>query len=246
MGDIIWIVFILIAIVNVFSSRKKKQQEEAKRRAAAAAQEATRSEEEETPAYGTPARSTQADPRFPELDGGYVYAAKEADPRFPDYMPEAQQASDAQRVRQKESERALAEAKYAARVRLMQQERQQREEQARIEQKRPMTARVGSTLQAPMQSRLEDPLGRQHTLEPSFISGHAHTESSITGIQEDCPPPRTAARAKVDRPAQVQPHQQAPDTPTADMLGRLVRSRNALVQGMLMSEVLGKPKALRR
>lgn len=81
----------------------------------------------------------------------------------------------------------------------------------------------------------------QHTLEASSIAGHAHTESSLSGgFGEACPPPahQAAGRAAVSRPL-VERSGTDPAIP-------FQWSVQDAARGMVLSEILGKPKALRK
>jgi len=98
---------------------------------------------------------------------------------------------------------------------------------------------VKTRTQQTVHSRMEDPTGRNHVLEAASITGHAHTESSMSGFAPSCPPTlrRTAS------PANKQTN------PTAPMrIGQvsLDFAPESVVSGFLYSEILDKPKALRR
>lgn len=73
-----------------------------------------------------------------------------------------------------------------------------------------------------------------HVVEATSLGGHTHVESSITGIQEDCPA-TTPVTARVPKEPAVSRQQAAFHFDPAQM-------RNAV----LYSEILGKPKALRK
>ncbi|OQB24977.1 MAG: hypothetical protein BWY11_00743 [Firmicutes bacterium ADurb.Bin182] len=80
-----------------------------------------------------------------------------------------------------------------------------------------------STLQSTYKSAL-------HTVKASSAGGHAHQETSMTSFVE-CPPG--------SEPVQT--------PPAVDISGyRLSFAKNSIVQAILFSEILGKPKALRR
>ena len=74
-----------------------------------------------------------------------------------------------------------------------------------------------------------------HVVTSTLEGGHTHTESSMTG-EESCPPPK----AVTQKPAAVQTQPAAPAGALLDF------HPNNVVQGILYSEILGKPKALRR
>ena len=74
-----------------------------------------------------------------------------------------------------------------------------------------------------------------HIVMSTLEGGHTHTESSMTG-EEPCPPQNVNA--------QMKPVAVANQTSSADVL--LDFESNDIVKGLLYSEILGKPKALRR
>lgn len=73
-----------------------------------------------------------------------------------------------------------------------------------------------------------------HVVTSTLEGGHTHTESSMTG-EEDCPPPKAAA---VKAP-------EAEQAPAASVGGLLSFEPNSVLQGVLFSEILGKPKSQR-
>lgn len=88
----------------------------------------------------------------------------------------------------------------------------------------------------------------RHTLQPSSISGHAHVESSITGFEEDCPPAVRPARQTSNKKAATPPaFSKGAQRSTLAGAGT-VFSWNAdeVTQGIILAEILGKPKALQR
>lgn len=86
-----------------------------------------------------------------------------------------------------------------------------------------------------MEAQVQQPAGRRHTLEASSITGHAHTESSITGFVENCPP-ATPASAKVAAAA-------AAPSPAGDQ--PFSWNVQDVAHGLVLAEILGKPKALK-
>ena len=77
----------------------------------------------------------------------------------------------------------------------------------------------------------------RHTLEASSLTGHSHVESSLTGLAADCPPEsqlRRSAGATVA--ACVDSGASIPFEWNASEVAR----------GLILSEILGKPKALQR
>ncbi len=83
-------------------------------------------------------------------------------------------------------------------------------------------ARVSTNVSASVKSRVS------HTVRPVTESAHAHEETSITGIMPDCPDETIEEKAV-----------SAPKAP-------LLRfDHEAVVSGLIYSEILGRPKALR-
>ena len=73
-----------------------------------------------------------------------------------------------------------------------------------------------------------------HVVTSTLEGGHTHTESSMTG-EEACPPPQAGKEQhEVER------------TSVAAAGGLLDFQANSVLQGVLFSEILGKPKALQR
>lgn len=72
-----------------------------------------------------------------------------------------------------------------------------------------------------------------HVVTSTLEGGHTHTESSMTG-EETCPPPKASA---VKEP-QAEPA-------AAGVGGLLSFQPNSVLQGVLFSEILGKPKSQR-
>lgn len=79
---------------------------------------------------------------------------------------------------------------------------------------------------------------RRHVVKPMTESSHFHTESSITGIAEYCPPENPLQHLEAN-------HATAYEVPAAHggAAGAFNLNRNSLAQGILYAEVLGKPKA---
>lgn len=77
-----------------------------------------------------------------------------------------------------------------------------------------------------------------HVVKPMTESSHAHTESSMGG-GHTCPPEPSAPAVKRPAPVCAESEPRVP-------LPKLGFTRDELVKGILYSEILGKPKALRR
>ncbi len=95
-------------------------------------------------------------------------------------------------------------------------------------------AAEGTTLTSP-ETRLTKPVSTErHTLEASQLTGHAHEETSMTGFDEACEPAAKPKRAPLAAAAE--------EAPAA--VPRL--SVQDLRRAVVLSEILGKPRALRR
>ena len=86
-------------------------------------------------------------------------------------------------------------------------------------------ARVAATQQSTL----------DHVIQPSSQGGHSHMESSMQGLAP-CPPQKPVIRPAT-KPAEDRP---------LPLAAGLNFNRDALVNGILYAEILGKPKALRR
>lgn len=76
----------------------------------------------------------------------------------------------------------------------------------------------------------------QHRLEASQLTGHAHEETSLTGVQEDCAPEKPFVRKPRAEATQTAPANDASFVWDADEV------RN----GLILSEILGKPRCMRQ
>ena len=74
---------------------------------------------------------------------------------------------------------------------------------------------------------------KQHTLRPSNETGHAHEETSMTGFEPECPP---ELLRRGDPDAAAHPGKGLP---------AFTWNANAVLNGIVYAEILGKPKALR-
>ena len=71
----------------------------------------------------------------------------------------------------------------------------------------------------------------RHTLEASSLSGgHVHMESSLTGVEPECPPTKPAVAASAPAAANT----------------AFRWSADEARRGIVLAEILGKPVALRR
>lgn len=237
--EFIIILFVILSIVSNANKKKKQAEEQAKRKAQQARQ----------------AQGPEADPRFPE--GGPVPTQtrpvpRRPDPRFPDYDPtEGKQMrmdipppipghtpgeGEGSPVYETPESRAARQAQ-AARARREAEERARREAaRQRASEKKPMAPRMDDRAS---KRKLESTQGRRHVLEASSISGHAHTESSMTGRPAPCPPPKAAPVV-----AAASPIPEHAGVNIGKM--RLRFDGDSVAAGLLYGEILGKPKALRR
>ncbi len=76
-----------------------------------------------------------------------------------------------------------------------------------------------------------------HNVEASSISGHTHQETSLTGVQENCEPE--------PRPVAVKPAA-ASKTSSPSKPSMPVLNPGTIREGVILAEILGKPKALKR
>lgn len=234
MGGWFFIVILIFIVARVMGAKAK--QDEAKRKQEAARRAA--------------GGSAQPDPRFPPygqpMQPRVAPTVQPIQPVYQQYNQEdtlGEGHSDWNREDPYAAAREREEAKRAAEERQRAQARQETEQAKRrresLSRRRPDTPRVsGTTLAEAQGSRLEAPQGRRHTLESSLLTGHAHTESSIDGVYEECPPELAVA---VDTTAVGE----AQAISNGNSLGQLLQNKNALAQGIVLYEILGKPKALR-
>ena len=75
-----------------------------------------------------------------------------------------------------------------------------------------------------------------HVVTSTLEGGHTHTESSMTG-EESCPPPKSDMKKPLETGKNRAVQEGAP---------LLSFQTNSVLQGVLYSEILGKPKALKR
>jgi len=215
------LLFIILAIVLGIAnkSKKKEQQEAAKKQAARQAMELAGEkgprESENMPAG--PAQKRPADPRFPDY-----YDA----PVRPEPAPPVVSASRESSIFPALEERPVKPTSKKSPGMASFEGSASGEGTTKMPRKRAVQM-VGD--------RLETPVGRRHALEASGITGHAHTESSMTGFSEPCPP-------AVQMPKR--PLLYAEQTPVS--AAGLTFDRQSVVKGFLYGEILGKPKALRR
>jgi hypothetical protein len=231
--DIIIILIVLFVIFGNVKNKKKQQEAQEARRRAAQAQQGGQPQRFDMP-Y-TPLAPTMegkdADPRFPE----YAPEKKE-DPRFPDYTPPVQQAAP-RSVQQQPAMQPATQQQMRQRQAPPPQQRHVPPPQART-QSQTYEEGTGPEIQhasisvRSSESTLQATQGRRHTLEASSITGHAHTEAGMSGVQEACPP---AQRVTVSR-----------KTSSKAGIAALMTDKDTLRQAVLYSEILGKPKALRR
>ncbi len=94
------------------------------------------------------------------------------------------------------------------------------------------SAALQSRAQSNMSSTLTDIAKTRHPLEAFDRTGHAHQETSITGVQGECPPEREGKKA-------------APASAPAPV-SAFRWNQNAVLSGLVYAEILSQPKALRR
>ena len=218
--DFIIILIVLFVIFGNIKNKKKQQEAQEARRRAAQAQQGGQPQSFDMPYT----------PSIPTMEG------KDADPRFPDYTPPVIQAAPVQQAAPRSIQR------QPARPQPMQQRQApppQQRHMPPLSRSQALGEGEGTQLEhaatsvKPYESTLQVPQGRRHTLEASSVTGHAHTESSMSGEQEPCPPGMQGVPVS---------RKTSPKTGIA----ALMTDKDALRQAVLYSEILGKPKALRR
>ncbi len=216
-GFIIFVVIMFIFNMITKQAKKKEQQQKEARRAEQQAR-ASAAAPQQPSVYARP-----DDPRFPSMPHTQTGAAPSAQS-----MARATQHEQAQRERMQHEQ--------------AQREQMHREQAQHARQQRPPTQRAQQVNRTVMTSQLQEiSETKHHTLDASYISGHAHTESSMGGSAAECPP--TPEYGGLQQRGSAAP---LPGIPSGFELGRLIDERNELARGVLLAEVLGKPKALRR
>ncbi|MDL2235549.1 hypothetical protein LJC07_05255 [Christensenellaceae bacterium OttesenSCG-928-L17] len=225
------IVIIIIAVLSLIGSFNKKAKEKA-----------AKERQEEQRRMVLKAQQME-DPRFPNQ------APAKSAPASPylDTQPPAPATDHAAEAAEAAKRRAEWERKKLLEMQRKEQQAAQGVEGPRMNERARMHAesmegprgqeRVSTSLKTTVSASSE----KRHKLTASSISGHSHMESSLLGLEEDCPP--TAAQAQAAKGAK--PVAQQPASPLAAELRETMKNRNSLVQGMLIGEILGKPKALR-
>lgn len=112
-----------------------------------------------------------------------------------------------------------------------------------------------------LESQLTTPQQRRHTLEPSRKTGHAHAETSMSGVSDVCPPDKApfekaplgdrlaaykAQKRQTAQTAVLSAAPQAIDLAAASPEMAFRFDPNRVREGLIYAEILGKPKALRR
>ena len=96
--------------------------------------------------------------------------------------------------------------------------------------------RAGQTVQSTL-TQIDASVGH-HNVEASSISGHTHEETSMTGIQENCEPaPAVSARKPIAKTAAPAPAARQPLP---------VLNPGNVREAVVLAEILGKPKSLKR
>lgn len=158
--------------------------------------------------------------------------------------------SQARKQQEEKNRRAVQEA-----------ERQQAPQATQAAPAPPLRPQVRPTVQ-PRQAASQPP--RPHVVQPSRATGHAHTESSMTGFAP-CPPTAAATQTK-DSPARQARPGRAPAMQSGRAAAPAPQAANAAPRvlmlepsaqpafafdlqqvrnGLIYAEILGKPKALR-
>ncbi len=201
--------------LSVFRKKKQKEAAEAAKRASAeraATQTAPTAPPAAKPQYDAPVeRPAASKPDFDPFFGGLMDALNELDPNA---RKQAAPQAPAARPAQPAGHQAVP----------LQQPPKQRVQSGMQSQMADRTTTMQSTL--------------RHALEASSITGHAHTESSITGVEPECAPADT--RFPKNAHSSVQ-QDLAPETGSA-----FTWNVDDAARGLILSEILGKPRALQR
>ena len=162
---------------------------------------------------------------------------------------DAQLKQDAARARARAAALAQAEAQASAAASMQQAARPTVQPQKSTE---------------PSAPRMTTPQQRRHPLMPSRKTGHAHMETSMTGIEADCPPisasanpseiPPLADRLSAYKAEKRRAEQAKAPVSKAPEVVDLAETKHAsfsfdparVREGLIYAEILGKPKALRR
>lgn len=91
------------------------------------------------------------------------------------------------------------------------------------------THQIGSTLQGKMTTLRQIRVDPEHIVRATSESGHTHEETSITGIEKDCPPDARQTAAAVANPTE----------------SAFVWDVSQVRSGLILAEVLGPCLALR-
>lgn len=215
--DFLFILLVTIWIaVSVASKKKRKQEQEEAARSQAQARENAGSP---TPATATvaPVAPVRSEPRRVPAFDPYFGGVEPAGSSLPGADPK----SEIRRPVDTSIEHRMKEATQT---------------------------RPRETMQAQVRASSET----RHPLEASSLSGnrHTHMESSLTGIESDCPPVLTAAREGNQR--QGTPSRTgatgtpAPNASAASPLAAFRWDVTDVTRGLILSEILGKPKALQK
>lgn len=216
MNGFVFLILIAWIVLSAVSKKKKREAAEAAKRRAAeqAAMNATGAQSFDAPAE-RPVPKPPA-PRPPELQN-------------PVFDPFFGGLSDAKSEPDRNARQPLSQQSAPATA------------------SRPMTpppqARQQTRVQSNMSTNMADRTTTMHStlrhaLEASSVTGHAHTESSITGIEPECPPEKPRSRFAA-------PETAAP-VPSAVSANAFTWNVNDVTRGLILSEILGKPKALRQ
>lgn len=219
-----WIIILIVLFILFGNIKNKKKQQEAQeaRRRAIQAQQARDGQPSQAPVFDMP-YAPMVPSEAEGQDAPNTQTPRTADPRFPDFSP-VQPAPLARPAATPVAQQRRIPPQ-PVRVPAPAQTPQMAEGTGKEVQHAATTVRAHGTT-------LQEIMGRRHILEASSATGHAHTESSMSGAQEPCPP---AQRVVVSRKT-------SPQTGIA----ALMADKDALRQAVLYSEILGKPKALRR
>lgn len=230
------IILVIYAIFNGIAKKKKREAEQA-RRAAALRQ-----------AQGTQAQQAYGDPRFPNVQGSAGRTGY--DPRFPnvqmplaedrrqftEYSPEGSIEGGSFSEEGRSRIEPLHEAEQYRKTPLPQRHKGHVVLSSTQDAKTSVAERIKAP-EAALEAQLETLKSSfSDELDGSLVTPHSHSETSITGVDIPCPP--VIIRPKAERKQSV--------LDKTALLHSLISEKQGLISGIIFSEVLGKPKAMRR
>lgn len=269
------LLLIIFGVISYVSnvSKKRKQQEEARRKAQQANMQGAPSQPRSTaPASRSTGAPPQHDPRFPDYVPQKPQNAPPKDPRFPDYAPaqgttgststegmsypgdlegtagaegsywrgsldgagqSMESAPTASQQDELAERRAKQELLQRAEELLRRREQLKQQQRNRQQPARPTKRQEGQ----PIRHTVSESVSTTMTPNVQNTHKHAHVENSMGTMAEGPCPPGDIEFTHGD------PYEQAVRVVTSL---KAKAKRDMLVEGIILSEILGKPKALQK